>query len=538
MLNFKNISREKKIVIAIIVIGIFLRFWRVAENFEFMMDEERDALIFARVFKSWHIPLIGGSIPGGLYVGPIFTWISSTLLFLFKYDYSKLGFVSAFVSSFSLLFLYISVKKIFNEKIAIYSLIVYSFSYLIVEFNKRYWPPTFAPSFFIFILYAISIYPSSLPRPSVAFSEGGSFPRKRESIVPFLVICLSLIVGLQSDPSNAAIFIAVLAYFAFVLKRKKDALKIFLAIVVSHLPLFLFEIRHGFFLSNAIFKFFSPNIGKGIEHFFSLQKLLSEIAKVLSRIIYVGTPNDIAVQFPPEPALLAIRNNIPSLWLFLSLVVFFLGVTFLIRKQEIKRKFIIVFLGVVFVGIAFYNYFFPGYTYEWFFTVTLPALVICFALTLEKLKKEFTIFILCLFSILNISAVIFGTNSYSYDKKMELLKWAKSEIKNEKYSLVSLGGVYVYSGYRYLADQIDFSPVKSYMDSYFEWLYKVPSEEKHPEKILVVINYSEFEQERFWDKYRLFSAHKISSKVIYPIEGMIVDNSSGWLNKTNYDYFK
>lgn len=519
MLNFKNISKETKVVIAIISIGIILRFWQVTSNFQFMMDEERDALIFARVFKTGHIPLIGGSIPGGLYVGPIFTWISSVLLFLFKYDYSRLGLVSALVSSVSLPFLYLGIKKIINEKVALISLALYSFSYLIVEFNKRYWPPTFAPSFLIFIIYAISIY-------------------KEKRKLALFIICASLIIGLQSDPSNAAIFIAVIIYFLFVLREKKDALKIFLATVISHLPLFLFEIRHNFFLANAILKFFSPHGGKVTEHIFNFSKLGSEIGKTLSRTLYVGTPKDLAVQFPPEPALLAIRNNIPAFWIGVSLLIFALGMIFLAKKKKTEGKFIIIFLVIVLLGITFYNYFFPGYTYEWFFTVALPVLVICFACFINRFKKEVVLFSLFLFSFLNIGFVIFGINSYSYTKKIELLKWASGEIKDEKYSLISLGGVYVYSGYRYLVDQVNFTPVKSYMDSYFEWLYKNPSEEKHPAKILVIVNYSEYENKIFWQKYRLFSAHKISSKIDYPLEAIIVDNSSGWLNQTTYDYFK
>lgn len=510
---------KKILILLIIAIGVFLRFWRVTSNFQFMMDEERDALIFARVFKTGHIPLIGGSIPGGLYVGPIFTWISAIFLFLFKYDYFKLGLVSAFVASFSLPFLYFSLKKIVNEKVAIISLIIYSFSYLIVEFNKRYWPPTFAPAFFIFILYAISTYDKN----------------RTKSLI---IICISLVIGLQSDPSNAAIFIAVVLYFLFIIKEKINAIKIFSVVVLCHIPLFLFEVRHGFFLTHAVLNFFKPHSGKIAEHAFDIGKLLNEIAKTLSRIIYVGSPKDIAVQFPPESALLSIRNNISMIWLVLTFILFVMGIFFLIKESRKEVRFILIFLIVVLAGITFYNYFFPGYTYEWFFTVAMPAIVICFAFALSRVKKEIAIFLLILFSFVNIQSVVFGKNSYGYEKKIELLEWAKSEMGQEPYSLISLGGTYAYSGYRYLADQIGFTPVKSYMDGYFEWLYPESSANSHPKKILVIVNYSEFEKNVFWRKYFLFKNHTVSSKIKYPIEALIVDNSSGWFNSIEYDYFK
>lgn len=296
--------------------------------------------------------------------------------------------------------------------------------------------------------------------------------------------------------------------------------------------------RHNFFLAHAVLKFFSPEKEKIVPHFLNFKKLFEEIAKVLSRIIYIGTPKDTAIQFPPETALLEIRNNIPLIFLVPMVLLFLLGVIFLIKKRNSGAKFLSIFLLVIFVGISAYNYFFPGYTYEWFFTIALPAFAICFAASLAKIKKEIAIFLLCLFSVLNCSFIIFGENSYSYAKKIELLKWAKNEIKDQKYSLISLGGTYFYSGYRYLADQVELPPVKSYMDLYYEWLYPRSSSSLHPSKILVIVNYSEFENKTFWQKYSMFKEHTIISKTIYPIEGLIVDNSNGWLNTIKYDYFK
>lgn len=510
-------NNKKWLVVFIILTGVFIRFWSVTQNFHFMMDEERDALIFARVFKEGHIPLIGGSIPGGLYVGPIYTWISAILLFLFKFDYSRLGYVAAFVSSVSLIFLYAAVKKLFNEKTAIYSLIIYSFSFLIVQFNKRYWPPTFAPSFLIFILYAISIY-------------------REKRFLSLSVISLCLIIGVQSDPSNVAIFLAVLLFFA--VKEKINSLVVFGAVVISHAPLFIFELRHNFFLTQAIFKFFKPHAGGVNNHALNIAALLTEISRIFSRIFYVAAPRDIAIQFPPEPPLLAIRNQIPVSLLIIFGTLFTAGIILLFKSKYQGKNFVLIFITIVIVGISIFNYFFPGYTYEWFFTVSLPVMAIIASVLLARLNLNVVAILLAIFSLINILGNINVQNSYSYDKKIKLLQLAKKELNGTPYSLISLGRTYVYSGYRYLTDQLEFPPVKSYMDAYYEWLYRKKSASEHPERVLVVVNYSEFEDEKFYTKYFMFKKHETVSFRDYPIEVMVLDNSSGWLNKINYDYFK
>jgi hypothetical protein len=157
---------------------------------------------------------------------------------------------------------------------------------------------------------------------------------------------------------------------------------------------------------------------------------------------------------------------------------------------------------------------------------------------LARFNLSVTVALLAIFSLVNIFGNINVQNSFAYDKKIKLLASAKKELNGVSYSLISLGKTYVYSGYRYLTDQLEFPPVKSYMDAYYEWLYPKKSAPEHAKRILVVVNYSEFEDEKFYAKYTMFKKHEIISFRDYPIETMVVDNSSEWFNMINYDYFK
>lgn len=506
--------------IIVIIFGVFFRFWQAAGNFHFMMDEERDALIFARVFRAGHVPLIGGSIPGGLYVGPIYTWISSVLLFLFKYDYAQLGYVSAFVASVSLVFLYLAAKNTFNKKIAFFTLTIYAFSFLIVQFNKRYWPPTFAPAIFIFVWYGLTIFAK----------------RKKLSL---LIIIFALIIGVQSDPSNVATFLAVIIFFFLSQKNRRSAFLIFSSVALSHLPLLIFEVRHKFFLTQAIIKFlFHPASKTHITIAPNLIKLGDEIAKVTLRIFYVAGNRDLAVQFPPEVPLLAARHAIPLTLLIMSLAIFIASLWLLFREKSAVSRFLKIYLLVMIFGIFCYNIFFPGYTYEWFFTVSLPVLSLLAGICLFRMGDFVSYLLITIFIIVNSLNNLQAKNSFAFDKKKELMNFAKAVVGRDDYSLISLGQIYFYGGHRYLADEINFAPVKSYMDSYYEWLYPRASALQHPKKMVVVVNYSEFETHEFWRKKELFEKHVIAKKTIYPMSVFIVDNSNGWFNKIKYDYFR
>jgi len=70
------------IVVIILFLAIFIRFNRVSELGYFMMDEERDGFLVSRMLVDHRPLLIGGSIPGGINVGPMFFYISAIPYYL------------------------------------------------------------------------------------------------------------------------------------------------------------------------------------------------------------------------------------------------------------------------------------------------------------------------------------------------------------------------------------------------------------------------------------------------------------------------
>ena len=93
------------VALAIMLIGGFLRLYRVPDTLMFLGDQGRDALIVARIFKEFDPVLIGPvTSVGNLYLGPLYYYFMLPFLWL-SYP-SPLGPVYA-VAIFSTLNLFL-----------------------------------------------------------------------------------------------------------------------------------------------------------------------------------------------------------------------------------------------------------------------------------------------------------------------------------------------------------------------------------------------------------------------------------------------
>ena len=69
---------------------------------------------------------------------------------------------------------------------------------------------------------------------------------------------------------------------------------------------------------------------------------------------------------------------------------------------------------------------------------------------------------------------------------MEVLKFSKSYLAGQSYSLEALGECSRFGGYRYLFEYFVSKPKSSYMDSYFGWLYPQKTEDTKTSKIVLL----------------------------------------------------
>ena len=490
-----------------------------------MFDEERDVFIVKRILIDKHFTLIGGAIPGAFYLAPGYFYISAVFYWLSGLNpigpaiaASTLGVISTFLVFFVSL-------KFFDKKTAVFASLFYCVSYLIVGYNRTWWPLTFGPVISLVTYY--SLYRIIKNRRFI-----WSFP-----------LTIALIIGAHSDPSNFSLIIltVILLIIYKVPPNRYIKLSIFL-FLFSHLPLVIFDLRHNFFNSKLIFKmltFGSNSTGLDLNNLLSSLMLFPQ---TLSRLIYVKDP-DWSLQIVPFKFYLDKKFNEIPIFIFIisTLILFWFAaktIKALFSKDDLPTKIIGIHFLIALAGVVLYNIFFPNYTYEWFLQVLFANFTIIIGLLISRLIKfqPLTLLIWIVFGIyLFVSIWTFNgaKNPYGFGSKSQAVKWAISQVGSKDFSLDAPSSSFSYGGYRYLFYLFGHEPVKSYMDPVFvDWIYpasKISTD--HPDTVVVIMNPDLFFDQTYWDSYQAYLTKTISRKKFSEkIEVLIVDNSDKWVD--------
>ena len=116
-----------------IVVGIFLRQFNIESDFYFTGELGKELIFSKYLIDSGTIPTIGmATSHEWLYYGPIYYWILTPLLKVFSFNPYTLFWLAFAVSIVGLVANYKVIKKIANQKVAIYSTVLISLSPLFI----------------------------------------------------------------------------------------------------------------------------------------------------------------------------------------------------------------------------------------------------------------------------------------------------------------------------------------------------------------------------------------------------------------------
>jgi len=506
------------LLILLLVLGAWLRFNRLSELLYFNMDEERDAFIVKRILVNHHFTLIGGAIPGGIYLGPAFYYLTSLPFLISKLNPVGLGIAASTLGVFSIWLIFKVGEKLFNYKVGLIAAALFSSSYLMIVYNRHFWPLTPAP--IASLLTVFSLYQII----------------KKKFLYCFL-LAGALILGIQSDASNLTLLLlTIICWWVYRLPiRRKEVILAIILVVFSHLPLVFFDLRHDFLNSKAIIRLLSfrgERVGQvSIEGFKNILTLLPD---TFSRLIYTFGDRDVSRQLAPCSKYVQIRNGaVPKvLFIFSSLILIFWIYKGLWLKKTDKEKaglkIISLLIIITFTSVVLFNLFFPAYIREYFISVLFPIFILIQALTLESylLKKSViltSIFILILM-FFNTRAVLTTTNFLGQNNKTEAINYSLQDFGNEPFFVESLSSCFRYNGIRYLFYLAGNEPANSFMDSYYTWLYDNKPLNQVPSKGAVFVSLDKNETPDFWQQYSLYLPKTTARKQFGGIEVFIIDN--------------
>lgn len=129
--------KSKLIFLSIIVLVLFLRFYRIEQNFIFTGEVGHNLLAIKNAYTMKQIPLLGPptSHPW-LYFGPLYYWIYGPVLILSKFNPLSHAYFGALISTLIVILNYLTMRRMFNERTAIISSYLIAISPLSLEFSR------------------------------------------------------------------------------------------------------------------------------------------------------------------------------------------------------------------------------------------------------------------------------------------------------------------------------------------------------------------------------------------------------------------
>lgn len=465
--KFVNLIKKHIVVVLIFVLIAFLRFWKVAELFNFTFSEEMQAVMAWEQIKNFHLIWIGVSAANiNYYLGPGFTYLNAILFFFSKGDPVILAYFSALLGFITVISLYYIVNNLFSKNVAIFSSIIYGCSTLINLHDRRFWNPTPIP--FITLWFIFSLI------------------KAKQNTNWYIVT--SVLVGLIFHTHLSLLLLIIPAFFSVLQNIKKIKFTTWAAMIFCYLiitsPLIVFDFVHNF--DNLLMPY-RTLIGerKTALFGFSVENIISHIKELLStlgRILFIRLKTN-----PHDEVVLESHLNKTPGNLILSFVSLISLSWFFLKNR--RQGFQILFISLSVIMIAFILY--PSYNPEYYLMSFITLMSIVLGFWISSLPRTVSLGLVVIFVVANILTTITLSDKYGLITRKKLIKQTMTAIKDQSFSLETEGALdskqFTYAGWRYLFKSYGKTPAQSNVDQVLGWIYPDEISQQKP-KLKVVVS--------------------------------------------------
>ena len=239
------------IIVSILILAAFLRFYKIDGYMSFLGDEGRDALMVKRILTTGDIPLLGPATSiGNMYLGPLYYYMMSVPMAIFWLNPVVAAGMVALIGVLTVLLIYYLGKSWFGFWAGILSSLLYAISPITIIYGRSSWNPNPAP--FFALLSILGFYKANrtgnfrwfiLTGVSLAFAAQMHYLAL--ILIPIMGVLwiyeltLTLRTKLQIKYMVSGTIIGILL-FLFLMS-----------------PLLIFDLKHNFMNFNAISAFFT-----------------------------------------------------------------------------------------------------------------------------------------------------------------------------------------------------------------------------------------------------------------------------------------
>ncbi len=237
-------------LLIILSLAALLRFYKISEYMTFLGDEGRDVLIVRRIFTELHPPLIGpGTSIGGMYLGPLYYYMMAPALLLAGFSPVGPAVMVALLGIVTVFLVWFVAREWFGSTAAKISGFLYAISPTVIIFSRSSWNPNIMPFFALISVYSIW-----------RFWKYNEYKWLLVLGVSFAFVLQSHYLGLLLAPT-----IFVYWFLAYIRNKKvgedrkvfKYSIAAYLIFLLLMSPLFIFDLRHDFMNTKAMYQFFT-----------------------------------------------------------------------------------------------------------------------------------------------------------------------------------------------------------------------------------------------------------------------------------------
>jgi len=430
----KDNPKEFWLLVIILVVGAFLRLYRIPEYMTFLGDEGRDVIIVRRLITELDLILVGpGTSIGNMYLGPLYYYMMAPALALAGLSPVGPAIQIALLGVLTIWFVWFVANQWFGKTAAFVAAFLYTISPTVIHYARSSWNPNIMPFFALLLIW--SVWKFWIEKQWKWLIVTG---------VSMAFIMQSHYLGLILFPLIGLFWL--LSYRGVVNKVKEKRLVIryslFSGAIFTALmsPLVIFDARHGWRNFAAIKKFF-------------LERQTTVSARPWTSLPKLW-PNFVQI----NTSLLAANQEKVGLYVSAAFVVL---IIWLLRTQWSKFSsktrsayyLLIVWIGLALVGFGIYK----QHIYDHYYGFIFPALFIFLGgllqYTLEKADKAGKNILLAglallVFVNLQNNALLFEPNR-QYPRSLAVAEKIKEEAKGNPFNLAVIAERNYEDGYQY-----------------------------------------------------------------------------------------
>lgn len=237
---------ERIFLLLIVVVALLVRLYNLRDTMVFLGDEGRDALVVKRMLVDGDLTLLGPTASvGGFYLGPMYYYMLLPFMALFGLDPVSGAVMVALFGSLTVILIFLLVYHLFGTWPAFVASGVYTILPGVVRMSRSSWNPNPIPFFVISLMLLLWRFRTT----------------KSVWIALYIGLCLGILVQLHY---LALVVVPFTLLSILVWAEKKRIARLAMVLVGGFLgvsPLFLFELRHNWLNTKAVFEFLTRPSG-------------------------------------------------------------------------------------------------------------------------------------------------------------------------------------------------------------------------------------------------------------------------------------